>query len=281
MTYTGPQSGLSTSPSLLRVDFKELDALTQFMSGMPGVNQKARNSAMGSIGWALKDKAKKATNSPNGLPEWPQITKLSKFTKVVKAQKKPRPYTSFSREESWQFQEEALSGATFKNPTGKGSLILRLWGQLASILVYTVDEETGELFFGFRAGTFGKKLAYTNAPTGTNGQWGKNNQPGRATKVFVPNKIGEQVVRIAKDLTEGFTHTIRSAAQQRYYAALGFPFTIGTTISSPARPLVGPVFKMLQPDIPALYREKFWASVRRNTMPDTVKIVDMIFGKTK
>lgn len=268
---------------MMKLDLSEMDALTAFCSAMPGINMKARNSAMKSIGFALKDTAKKATNNPNGLPSWPQITNLAKMVKVVKASPKPRPYEAFNRQTSDAFQGFALTGATATNPAGgkKASIILRPWGTLAAMLVYTLDEQEGALYFGFKAGIYGKKVAWVNAPTGANGQWGTNNQVGTVTKMKVENFISERAVNICKQITEGYTYEMRSAREQRYYAALGFPMPMGYRIITPPRPLVGPSFGILRPDIPALFKEKFWASYTRNMYPQSYKLMEQFFGKTK
>ncbi len=264
---------------MMKLDTSEMSGLTLMCAAMPGINMKARNSAMGSIGFALKAKAKKMTNNPNGLPEWPQIKNISKMSKVVKASPKPRPYKWFTREESWEMQEQLADRKTWPNIGGKGSIILNPWGGLASALVYAVDEQSGDMFFGFKAGIFGTKVGWTNAPSGTNGQWGKNNVPGAVTRIRRDNVISERLVNICKQLTEGYTYSIRSAKEQRYYAALGFVFQLGYTITTPARPLVGPVFRAFQPEIPALFESKFWASMRRNMYPETAKIMDSVWGR--
>lgn len=277
-------SGMATTPSLLRVDTSELQALTAFMSALPGINMKARNSAMKSIGFNLKNQAKKLTANPNGLPSWPQITNLAKMTKIVKAEKTPRgtpkKYGPFSRQASDAFQAFSLNGATFKSEGSKSDIILRPWGSLANLLVYTLDEEAGKLFFGFKAGIYGKRVAWVNAPQGANGQWGTNNQPGTVTKMKIDNYISDRIVNICKQLTEGYTYSIRTTQEQRYYAALGFPMPMGYVIVTPPRPLVGPVFQSFRNDIVKLFQDKFWEAMRRYTYPQSAKLVNQLFGGT-
>ena len=230
---------------MMRIDASELDGLTRMMAAMPGINQKARNSALGSIGFALKSKAKSAVK--DNAFGWPQVSALTVATKRFPA------IHATSRMSSRDMIQVILTSPDTK----------KTWGALANLLVYSLEKDSGELLFGFMAGTFGKKYVRTKA-TGE--------------RVKRDNYIGNSVVMLAEKLTEGFQYAITSKAQQRYFAALGFPMEIGKILKIPARPLVGPSFKALRPEIPGLFREKFWASMRRNTFPDEARLANSLWG---
>ena len=123
-------------------------------------------------------------------------------------------------------------------------------------------------------------MKWVNAPTGTNGQWGTNNQVGTVTKMTVDNFISDKIVNVCKQMTEGYSYVLRSRDEQRYYAALGFPMKLGTLIVTPSRPLVGPAFYDFKDQIVSLFQDKFWASMRRNTYPQSAKILNDWFGQT-
>ena len=231
---------------MMKLDTSELDGLTKMMASMPGVNQRARNSALGSVGFGLKAKAK-ASVSSNAFG-WPQVSSLTQQTKAFPASSSPNRMSS----------RDIVQSALLTKSTKK------VWGSLAPLLVYSLEKDQGVLFFGFAAGTFGKRYAYTRS-TGE--------------RVRRDNYIGQSVVLLAEKLTNGFEYAITSKDQQRYFAALGFPFKIGRVLRIPARPLVGPTFIAFRPEIPALFSEKFWASMRRNTFPDEVRVAKSLWGK--
>lgn len=233
----------SKDTGMMRIDPQGLDNMTKFFANMPGVYEKARNSALGSIGYALKDKAKAAVGA--NTFGWPDVSLLATATKKFPANRNPAGRTN-TRD---IIQTILLSRGTRK-----------AWGSLANLLVYSVEKDQGILLFGFQSGTFGKKTVKTS--TGS---------------VKRDNYIGQSVVLLAQKLTDGFSYTITSKAQQRYFAALGFPFSLGRTLNIPERPLVGRTFQLMQPEIPSIFREKFWASVRRNTFPEVDKFVNMVF----
>ena len=231
--------------SILKLETRELDGLTKMMAAMPGINQKARNSALGSVGFALKGKAKASV--ANNSFGWPQVSTLARATKAFPASSSPERMTS----------RDIIQSVLMTRDTKKA------WGSLAALLVYSLEKDSGVLLFGFQAGTFGKRYAYTRS-TGE--------------RVRRDNYIGNSVVLLAQKLTDGFEYAITSKDQQRYFAALGFPFKMGRVLRIPARPLVGPSFKALRPEIPGLFREKFWASLRRNTFPLETKVANSLWG---
>ena len=232
--------------SLLKADFTQLDWLTKLQANMPGVNQRARNSALGSIGFALKAKAKESVKG-NSFG-WPQVSTLTQATKAFPASTAP------NRIKSRDIVQTVLTSRSTR----------KVWGALAGLLVYSLEKSDGILLFGFVSGTFGKRYSHSRS-TGE--------------KVLRDNYIGQSVVLLAEKLTNGFEYQIRAKEQQRYFAALGFIFPMGKTLKISARPLVGPTFEAFKPDIPRLFREKFWASLRRNAFPEASNLIDTVFGK--
>lgn len=231
--------------SMLTLNTGELDGLTRMAAAMPGINQRARNSALGSVGFALKGKAKASV--ANNSFGWPQVSTLARATKAFPASSSPDRMSS----------RDIVQSVLMTRDTKKA------WGSLASLLVYSLEKEQGVLLFGFQAGTFGKRYAYTRS-TGE--------------RVKKDNYIGQSVVLLAQKLTDGFEYAITSRDQQRYFAALGFAFKLGRVLKIPARPLVGPTFEALRPEIPPLFREKFWASLRRNTFPLENRVANSLWG---
>lgn len=216
------------------VDTTQMGNLTKFFAEMPGKNERARKSAMSTIGYNLKKAAQDGvrTNSFG----WPQISNLSRMTR-----KYPATRNVSARTSSYFMARDNVTGGVVK----------KLWGSLSALLVYSL-EPAGDLLFGFSAGTYGTKKGYTRSD---------------GTAVRVANVIGENVVTIAKKLTEGFRYVVgqggKGDAQRRYFAALGFIFRPGTALNIPARPLVGPTYESKKADIPVWFREKFWERLKK------------------
>lgn len=244
--------------SLVKVP--SVDFVTSVFASMPGFNQRASNSSLSSIGYKLKLQAKDAVKA-NSFG-WPDITNLTAITKKFPAME--------ADQRTWWMglkKNSNLNSATYENAWRQiNGFTSKTWGSLSGLLVYSLEKETGGLMFGFKAGVFGKRYGYFRQGAGVNGHWGG----GARGKVRVENVIGDTAVGLAEKLTTGFSHTITSTAQQRYYAALGFIFRKGTTIKCPARPLVGPTFLVARPKIPAWFRDKFWERMRIYSVSDPI-----------
>lgn len=246
----------------VNVDASKLDNLTKFFAEMPGRNERARNSAMSTIGYNLKQHAKAAIKANSY--GWPDVSNLSRISQIHPAVAKTDNRRASSASAAYDNAWRQMQGFTRK-----------AWGAMANILVYVSDKGSGNLLFGFEAGTYGKRLAYKTAPLGpdgkpVNGSWGQNQASAEnpnGVKVFVPNVISQNAVDIAKKLTEGFKYIVgtgtKGDAQRRYFAALGFIFPRGKQLEIKARPIVGPTFETNKNNIPVWFRNKFWERLRK------------------
>lgn len=214
-----------------------LDELTKFLAQMPGANAHARQSAMKSVGYALKQNAKEGV--ARNRFGWPGLSNLAKATRKY-------PPKRFGRQHS--SRDIVMDLAVSR-------MHAKIWGSLASVVAYTIDGN-GDLFFGFQAGVFGTKFSHFKKDRAN---------PGKFVRVRRANVVGPDVLEIVRRLTEGGSYSI-SIKQQRYFAALGFAFRAGRTLTIPSRPLVGPAYNATKPTIPGLFAEKFWASLHRQTM---------------
>jgi hypothetical protein len=249
--------------ALGHVDASGLDELTKFMASMPGKNEKARQSGMGHVGYNLKRVTKESVNK-NAFG-WPGVSALTQTSRAFPS----RRYGT----------REASRNIAMHQSVAKMSD--RLWGSLTNLAVYSL-EATGELFFGFQAGAFGKKVGYKRIKRDSSGAAMRDSK-GRVMKEnkMVANVIGESVVDLARALTNGFSYVLQTMAQQRYFAALGFPFKMGTRFTIPARPLVGPAFVAARPMIPTWFREKFWAKLRGSVLGDAERGRVELFGSDR
>jgi len=237
-----------------KVTMPALDDLTRMMAVMPGLNLRATNSAFASIGFRLKNMSKEMvkTNELN----WPKLSILTPLTKKF-------PPKRFGEKHKNLFFE----AQTFSDTKSK-----KFWGSLANLPVYIVSD--GLLEYGFFAGTFGTKKAGYKTST---------NIDGTVTRTAIrrPNKITQNIIDICVNLTTGerLKPYVVNSNVQRYFAAFGFLFKLGTILKLPARPLIGPTVLKARADIPGWFREKFWERLRLYVLGDAEKIRIEAFGK--
>lgn len=218
----------------VQINAAALDEFTKFMASMPGYNERARNAAMGSIGFNLKTEAKSAV-SRNAFA-WPDISNMTKMTRAF-----PPTYSTDGRRAT----RNQITAKNFLTMTS--TAVKKAWGSLANLLVYSVEKTEGVLLFGFQSGTFGKKTIRTSIGTRS-----------------VANVIQENAVDLARKITEGFENVV-TPKMQRYFAALGFVMRPGRVLKIPARPLIGPTFVMSKPMIATWFRNKFWERMHKYT----------------
>lgn len=217
----------------MRVGFEivGLETLRATIRGMTAMNKRAIASAFSTVGFNLKKAAKDMVkNNSIGWPDIRRITRVAKkYPAVIASDGRRRPYAVI----------QADRGAT--------GISKSIWGSLVGLLVYSFEKDNGSFLFGFASGTYGRRYSHTTS-TGE-----------RKTRA---NVISEDIVGIAKKLTEGFTFVVGSGpagdAQRRYLAALGVIFKKNTILTVPARPLVGPTFLFSKRDIPIWFQNKFW-----------------------
>lgn len=221
----------------LRVEWDKsaMDVATRLLMQMPGNGQRARNSALSTVGFEMKKKFKEAF-AAGGAPGWP-LAKLHPQTPVIAS----RPAIVRGKGQYPKYTTQRI-------PQKK------LWGALANLIVYSVDKDAGTLEIGFMVGTFGKKLK----------KWSTNS--GEHSKL-VNNTIGEGAVGLAKFLTDGGTYPFQdrkdTEKMRRYLASVGFPLHKGTILKAPPRPIVGPVVIQNQTLITKTFVGKFWANIQR------------------
>lgn len=123
----------------------------------------------------------------------------------------------------------------------------KAWGQIGSLVIYDLDKKAGLLDLGFKAGRYGKKTIRVR---------------GNQRKVI--NELFENIVAIAKILTEGakFRVTPRMSV---YLRTLGFRANTSDWITIPPRALVGPVYVRHQKEMFELFSEKYYAAIERYT----------------
>lgn len=209
----------------------QLDNFTAFMASMPGNNQRARNSALSSIGYQYKKLAKTTAAKSHEDMGWPLLSAATHRIKLnPDALRGAKPYPD----------------VTFEDPH---TVRRKLWGSLSNLLVYSLEKESGALLVGFKSGTFGMKTrTYTRSD-------------GSRYKKREINFIGGEIVELARRLTEGHEFIV-TPMMQRYFRALFIYVNVGQTIKIPARPLVGPVWLQMAPQVPQMFADKFWERMR-------------------
>lgn len=223
-----------------------LDNLTAFMASMPGNNVRARNSALSSIGYQFKMRAKETVKLRYDSLGWPKLSTATPLIRVnpdVALGNKPYP------------EIKSGTGETFGR---------KLWGSLANLLVYSLEKESGVLLMGFQSGTYGMKtVTYTRSD-------------GSSYKRKIKNVISGGIVEIARRLTEGYEFVVEQQ-MQRYFFALGIRTRIGQTIKLPPRPLVSKVWLQMAPQVPQMFADKFWERMRIYS-GETGKTIEKVFN---
>jgi hypothetical protein len=243
-----------------------LDDLTKWAAELPGAGIKANKSAIGSVGYFLKKTLKDTVNG--NTANWPRLSVATGMIAAARPSRAtPATWSQDHRSrEQWAVirQNQRMTAAlAFAVQNSK----MKFWGQLAAMAVYQVIGEGESVLFGFMAGTFG-----TKAKTRTSVSTGQI----KTARTRVANEIGEDMVGLARRLTDGDpTWRTVDRRMQNYMRAIGlFCPPIGTPISLPSRPLIGPHYLRMRPEIPAIFREKFWASFARKASPSEAWLVD-------
>jgi hypothetical protein len=215
----------------VRVDMIGMDDLRRDLGETPALIDRARNSALASIGYTLKRYLRSTVNSnPAGWPALAQITRRIKTNPPTR-------------------------GAKGRNPPARSR---GFWGSLASLPVYTVDKSAGVMVFGFQEGTFGTRRGRTRS----DGTKTRTRNVIGASVVELARVLTEGGPRLGINRVGGDDASQR---MRRYFAAMGVPLQHGHQIRLKPRPLIGPHYERFRARVPEMFREKFWASMQRYT----------------